>query len=254
MASDNWGDPVVCSLEFALGAFAGNFPGALAARSQGYVTTSSTNNQAVRATTYTPLSSPAQLSVVSTSTADVFTTGTGAWSVTINYLDSSFVQHSETVQLNGTTAVNTVGTNYQYIESIVMTQVGSGQINAGTIKLQSTTGGGGTTVGSIAIGDQQTWWAHHYVPAGVTCYITCLSAGGTVVAGNVNLIHQPNLATANAPTTQIGLSIIHPAGGSWEHEFEVPLAVSGPDLVWINEQPVSATASKTVGGFEYIQF
>jgi hypothetical protein len=164
------------------------------------------------------------------------------------------VLHSETIVMNGTTPVATVGTNYLYIESIVVTQVGTGQINAGVISLYTNNNGTGAVIGSIAVGDQQTWWAHHYVPAGVTCYITCMSAGGTTVAGDVNIIHQASLATPGAPTTQVGLSIIHPAGGSWEHDFEVPLALPGPDLIWINEQPVAVTANKTVAGFEYVQF
>jgi hypothetical protein len=174
--------------------------------------------------------------------------------VTINYLDTSFVAHSETVLLSGLTPVNTVGTNIAYIENILVAKVGSGQINAGTINLMTGTAGSGSVVGSIIVGDQQTWWAHHYVPAGVTCYITVFSAGGTVVAGATNMIHQASLATAGAPTTQIGLGIVHPAGGHWDHEFKVPLGIAGPDLIWVNDQPVSATASKTVGGFEFIQF
>ena len=253
MPDDNWGDPVVVPFEFALGAFPGNFPGALAARAQGYVNTSATGNQAVRATTYTPSTSAGQRSVSSSSTADA-SGGTGAQQIVINYLDSSFAQHSETITLNGTTPVATVGTNYLYIESIIVTQVGSGQINAGIISLYTANNGTGTVIGSVAVGDQQTWWAHHYVPAGVTCYLTCLSAGGTAVAGDVNLIHQASLGTPGAPTTQVGLSIIHPAGGSWEHDFEVPIGLPGPDFVWINEAPVSATANKTVAGFEYVQF
>ena len=253
MPDDNWGDPVVVPFEFALGAFPGNFPGALAARAQGYVNTSATSNTAVRATAYTPSAAAGQRSVSSSSASDT-SAGTGAQQIVINYLDASFVQHSETLLLNGTTPVPTVNTNYLYIESIVVTQVGSGQINAGIISQFTNNNGTGTVIGSIAVGDQQTWWAHHYVPAGVTCYLTCLSAGGTVVAGNVNLIHMASLATPGAPTTQVCLSIIHPAGGSWEHDFEVPIGLIGPDFVWINEAPVAATASKTVAGFEYVQF
>jgi hypothetical protein len=253
MPTDNWGDPVVVPFEFALGAFSANYPLTIAARAQGYLNTSATGNQAVRATTYTPSTSAGQRSIASSSTADT-SSGTGAQTVTINYLDPSFVLHSETITLNGTTPVATVGTNYLYIESIVVTTVGTGQINAGVISLYTNNNGTGTVIGSVAAGDQQTWWAHHYVPSGVTCYITCLSAGGTVVAGNVNLIHQPSLASPGSPTTQIGLSLIHPAGGSWEHDFEVPISCPGPDFVWINESPVLATANKTVAGFEYVQF
>jgi hypothetical protein len=69
----------------------------------------------------------------------------------------------------------------------------------------------------------------------------------------LNLVHQQSLATPNAPTVQIGTSIVHPAVAQWDHEFQVPLVLTGPDLVWLNVAPVAATASKCWAGFEYIQ-
>lgn len=240
-------------IDFETAVLLGRVPGAISGRAQGYVSTSLTNNIAVRATTYTPQGTNAQRSISSSSANDTGA-GTGAREVLITYLDTSFVLHTETITLNGVTAVNTVGTNIAYIESIQVTKVGSGQINAGTISLFTAINGGGSVWASCNIGDQGTAWAHHYVPAGVTCYISVLTAGGTAVSGITNLVHQAGLATPGAPVTQIGTSVIHPAGGQWDHEFEVFLALPGPDLIWINEQPVIALANKTWAGFEYIQF
>ncbi len=248
---DTFGNPVFTSFEIA--AALGILAGAIASRAVGYVATSSTGNQAVRGTPYLPQGNNAQRSVSSTSAADA-NGGTGAQSVTINYLDAAFAAHSETVVLNGVTPVNTVGTNIAFIESIVVASVGSGQVNAGTIQLFTATGGGGTIWASAAPGDQGTAYAHHYVPAGVTCYVTSLIAGGTVVSGVSNLVHQQSLKTAGAPTVQAGESIVHPAAGQWDHDFRVPVAFTGPDLIWVNEQPTAATANKTWAGFEYVQF
>jgi hypothetical protein len=222
-------------------------------RAQGYVNLSgSLANTAVRATTYTPQGGALSCSFVSTSANDN-ASGSGGQTITINYLDSSFVMHSESVTLNGTTPVNTVGGNYAYIENIQVTTVGSGQVNAGIIKIFTQPAGAGSVWGSIAAGDQNTFWAHHYVPTGVTCYITNFSAGGTVVTGDTNLVHQQSLATPGAPTVQLGTAIVHPVG-QWDHDFQVPVALPGPDLVWVNEQATVGTPSKTVAGFEYIQF
>jgi hypothetical protein len=240
-------------IDFDTAVLLGRIPGAISGRAQGYVSTSGTSNVAVRATTYTPQGTNAQRSIVSTSANDT-SAGTGARTITINYLDTSFVLHAETVTLNGTTPVNTVGTNIAYIESLVVATVGSGQVNAGTINLLTATGGGGSVWASANPGDQGTFWAHHYVPAGVTCYVSDLTAGGTVVSGVCNLIHQQSLATPGAPTVQIGTSIVHPAGGQWDHEFEISLPVTGPDLIWVNELPTASTANKTWAGFEYVQF
>lgn len=222
-------------------------------RAQGYVGTSATSGVAVRATTYTPQGANAQRSIKSSSASDT-AAGTGAQAVTITYLDASMVLHSETVTLNGTTAVNTVGTNIAFIENMMVSQVGSGGGNVGTISIFTGTAGGGSAWGSIAASDNQTFWAHHYVPAGVSCYILGFLGGGTVVAGQTNLNHFGNPTVSNLPQLQIGVTLIHLAANSNEHVFEIPLTVTGPDLILMTERPVAVTANTAVAGFEYIQF
>lgn len=244
MLPANWG--------LVMGQMGGTTP-FIASRSQGYVTTSATSGVAVRATAYAPQGTNSQRSVKSTSTSDT-AAGTGAQTVTINYLDTSFVSHSETVTLNGTTAVNTVGTNIAFIENMVVSTVGSGGGNAGTIQIFTATAGGGSVWGSIAIGDNQTFWAHHYVPAGVTCYVLGVTCGATVVAGQTNINHFGNPLSTNIPELQIGVSIIHVAAGTWDHDYEVPLAIPGPDLILLTEKPAAVTASTAIAGMEWIQF
>jgi hypothetical protein len=222
-------------------------------RAVGYVATSSTGNQVVRATTYTPQGVNGQRSVASSNANDT-ASGTGAQTIVLNYLTSAFVLKSETIALNGLTPVNTVGTDIAYVESIQVATVGANQVNLGVISLFTGTNGTGTVWASAAIGDQGTAWAHHYVPANVTCFVTSLVAGATVVAGVANLVHQPSLATPGAATSQIGSPIVHPAVGQWDHNFPLWLPVTGPDLIWINEQPLAATSSKTWAAFEYVQF
>jgi len=227
---------------------------AVTGRAQGYTSTSATSGKVIRATTYTPQGTNAQRSVNSTSANDT-SAGTGARTVTVNFLDTTMASlQSETVTLNGTTAVNTVTTSLALIENIVVGSVGSGGGNAGTLQIFTATAGGGSVWGSVAASDNQTFWAHHYVPSGVTCYILNFSAGATVVAGQCNLNHSGNPLGANIPQLQIGTTIMHVGAGTWDHTFEVPLGVPGPDLVWLTERPVAATASTAVAGFEYMQF
>ncbi len=222
-------------------------------RAQGYVATSATTGKAIRATTYTPQGANGQRSVNSTSASDT-SAGTGAQKVTINFLDTTFTLQSETVTLNGTAGVNTVSTNIAFIESIVVAQVGSGGGNAGTIQVWTGTGATGSVWGSIAVSDNQTFWAHHYVPSGLTCYILGFVGGATAVAGQTNINHFGNPLSSNIPELQIGLTIVHLAGSSFEHNFEVPLIVPGPDLILLTERPTATTTSTAVAGFEYIQF
>jgi hypothetical protein len=226
---------------------------ALTGRAQGYTATSATTGKAIRATTYTPQGANAQRSFKSSSASDA-AAGTGAQTITLNYLTAAFVLKSEVITLNGTTAVATVNTDIAFIESIVVATVGSAGGNVGTISIFTDNAGVGTVWGSIAASDNMTFWAHHYVPAGVTCYLLNYSAGATVVAGqcNVNAIANPLVATN--PQLQVGLTIMHAAASTWDHEFTVPLAIPGPALVFLTERPVAATASTAVAGFEYMQF
>lgn len=222
-------------------------------RVQGYVGTAATSGVAVRATAYTAQGTNSQRSVKSTSVNDT-SAGTGAQTVTINYLDTSFVSHSEIVTLNGTTAVNTVGTNIAFIENMQVSQVGSGGGNAGTIQLFTAVAAGGSIWATIATGDNQTFWAHHYVPAGVTCYIIAMTTGSTLVAGQTNINHFGNPLSANIPELQIGVTIVHGGSGTWDHTYQVPLAVPGPDIILLTEKPVTNGTNTVFAGFEYVQF
>jgi hypothetical protein len=240
-------------IDFETAVLLGRIPGAISGRAIGYVSTSDQNNHAVRSTLYTPQGVNAQRSIVSTNANDS-AAGTGARTVLLTYLNTSFQLKSETITLNGTTPVNTVGTDIAYVESIQVTSVGSGAVNAGTLNFMTQTGGAGTVWASAAPGDNGTAYAHHYVPTGFTCYVLNFGGGGTGTSGVLNLIHQQNLATPNAPFAQIGLPIVHPVNAQWDHEFQIPLAVPGPDLIYLNELPTTSTANKTWGGFEYVQF
>ena len=146
---------------------------------------STANTQVVlRATAYVEPTAAAQRSIKSASANDT-SAGTGARTVEITYFDNTGTGPlTETVTLNGTTAVNTVATNIRFIESMVVKTAGSLLTNAGVLSLYTTTAGGGTVIGSIgtgsliaATGDGQTLWAHHYCPADRTVEFAVLTAG-----------------------------------------------------------------------------
>lgn len=255
MPVDQFGNEISTSFPFAASTsiFTQYAYNITAGRANGYVGTSATSGVVIRATTYAPQGANAQRSINSTSANDT-SAGTGARTVTINYLDASFALHSETVTLNGVTGVNTVGANIAYIESIQVATVGATGGNAGTIQVWTATGATGSVWGSIAVSDNQTFWAHHYVPSGMSCYIINLTGGSTVVAGQTNINHSGNPSVATNPQLQIGATIVHTGPGTWDHNYEVPLVVVGPDLVWITERPTAATVSTAVGSFDYLQF
>ncbi len=242
------------AIEFPYLAAFGLIPNITVSRATGYVATSSTSGVAIRSTTYAPQGANAQRSYKSSSTSDA-PAGSGALTATTNYLNTSFVLKQDTVTLNGTTAVNSIQTDIAFVESMVVTTVGTqGGGNAGTISLFTTTAGGGSVWASIAASDSTTYYAQHYVPTGVTCYLLNISGGATVVAGGVTINHSGNPLSTNLPQLGIGGTYPHLAAGNEDHEFSIPVALTGPDLIWLVERPVAATASTAYGTFEYVQF
>lgn len=227
---------------------------ALAGRSVGYCTAVTAGTPtAVFGTTYTQQSSAAQRSLKSSSANDT-AAGTGAQTVTVNYLDSTMTNQSEVVTLNGTTAVNMVSTTVQFIESIVVTSTGSGRVNAGTISIFTTTGGGGSAFASINTGDNSTFYAHHYVPAGVSCYIIKHTGSGTLAVGTTFMTIAGDPRATTTPIVQTGDVIVHLAGGTEDHIYEVPLVIPGPNLISMLETPVTSVASnKCFASFDWVQ-
>lgn len=218
----------------------------------GYIATAATSSVPVRATAYVSQGIGAQRSIVSTSALDT-AAGNGARQVTISYLTTAFVLKQETVTLNGTTSVNTVNTDIAYLEAKQVTAVGSAKANAGTINILTGIGGAGTVWGSIAPGDNRTFWAHHYVPAGVTCYLLSIFGGSTVVAGAVAIVHGGFNAAAPSPILGVGGQYPHTGPGSVFVKSAVNAPIVGPDLIIVNVKPNAVTASVEFAQVEYAQ-
>jgi hypothetical protein len=162
---------------------------------------------AVRRTTYVEQSANFTGSVVSSNAADA-AAGTGARSLKITYLDATGAgPFTETVTLNGTTPVNLANANHCFIEKMEVMSVGAGAKNAGTLSLFTGAGGAGTLVGTVGVGDNQTFWCHHYVPLGQTTNITgTLVANSSTVAGGgcTFLLKAKTIGVATAVEKQVG--------------------------------------------------
>ena len=116
------------------------------------------------------LSAASTLIVVSSSTNDDGSpAGTGAQTLTLEGLNGSGVQISETVTMDGTTNVTTSSSFLRLYRAYVAT-AGSGGTNAGTITVTTTTGG--LTLCTIAAGLGQSQIGHFTIPASKTGYIT----------------------------------------------------------------------------------
>jgi hypothetical protein len=122
------------------------------------------------------------MTVSSSSTLDT-AAGTGARTVTISGLDASYAEQSETITLDGRTAVTTVGTyirvNRAFVVTAGSTATAQGNIYIGTGTV--TTGVPANIYALIGLGDNQTLMALWTVPAGYTAYLESayINAGGT---------------------------------------------------------------------------
>jgi hypothetical protein len=146
---------------------------------------------------YSYLASASVLKVSSSSTADT-SAGTGARTVELSGLDANYDEVSETVTLNGQTAVNTTN-EFLRINRIVVRSAGSGGQNAGVIYAGTgtvTTGVPANKYATIAIGDNQTVMALWTVPRGYTAYLLQTDITVATTQNNkyctVHLVSRPN--------------------------------------------------------------
>ena len=106
------------------------------------------------------------------SSANDAAAGTGARTVYIEGLDSSYNIATETITLNGTSNVDSVGT-YTFINSAYVTTFGSGGTNAGDITITALVDL--TVQGKIAAGIAEHKQAIYMVPTGYSAYMTGVS-------------------------------------------------------------------------------
>lgn len=107
----------------------------------------------------------AVVSIVSASTADT-SAGTGARTISVQGLDEDYNQVTETVTMNGQSAVTTTGTFIRVFRMRVET-AGTGEVNAGNI----TASIGGSDVARITANEGQTLMAVYTVPKRKKAYL-----------------------------------------------------------------------------------
>lgn len=196
--------------------------------------------------TFVQPTSAGTVAIVSSSAADT-SAGTGARTLTVNGLNGSYVDTTETVTLNGTTPVNTVN-SYFIIHRMIVATAGSGDTNAGTIT--TTSNGGGTPVmASIQIGEGQTQFCIYQIPSGYTGYLKKYQGGITTgTALDLKLYAKPFGGVFNLK----GNLPLQSGGSSFDvREYSTPLKFSAKTIVKLRG---TATANNTAcsGSFDMI--
>lgn len=223
----------------------------------GEVTTAATTRVLVKRTAYNEQTSNGQRSIASSSANDT-AAGTGARTLQITYLDSTgagpFV---EVLTLNGTARVNTVATNIRFVEHIQILTAGSAGVNAGIITLYTVPTSGGTAIGTIAVGNNQTFWAHHYIPASKTCNITGISCGhnGTTVgSGALFTLNAKSLTLANGVESQISDFVrLYGQTSTFARAYTSPITVLGPTRLQMYVTPETSSSTIYRGAFDFFE-
>jgi hypothetical protein len=223
----------------------------------GDITTATLTRTLVKRTTYTEQTTNAQRSIASASANDI-AAGTGARTVRIEYLDETGAgPFSETVTLNGTTYVNTVATNICFIEQIIVLTAGSTGSNAGILTLKAATAGGGATIGTITATNNQTFWAHHYIPTGKICNITGISCGhnGTTVgSGALFTLNALPISVANAVETQVSDFVrLYGQTSTFARTYTSPIKVTGPARIQVYVTPETTSSTIYRAAFDFFE-
>ena len=187
----------------------------------------------------------ATLSVVSASANDA-SGGTGARTVEIQGLDSSWNLLTETITMNGLTPVVTTGSFLRVFRARVVT-AGSLKSNAAEITMSS----GGTTLAYITydtIGMGQTLMAVYTIPNGKTGYIINLN-----VSSSKDSEHRFRFMTRDNVVTDAAWNVkeyMSARGGfsSWR-KYAINKVTEKTD---IDLQVISNSTSAASGGFELI--
>lgn len=224
--------------------------------SDGQVVLATTTQSVIFSTTYTEQSSNAQRSIVSSSASDA-SAGTGARTVQISYysLSAGVITgpFTETITMNGTSAVNTVSTTICYVEKIIVLTVGSNTSNVGTLSLKAATAGGGATVWSIAVGVNKTYGSQHYVPNGKTAYITGI-VGGIKGADTTSIVLSTvDPTSASAAQIQISDTIRVPSSGQTIRTYGTPIQVAGPSHIQAYALPDSSSSRTYYASFDFYE-
>lgn len=184
---------------------------------------------------------------ISSSSASDAAAGTGARTVTIIGLDGNYNEVSETVTLDGQTAVNTTN-SYLYVNQFFVATVGSGGANAGNINA----GTGSVTAGvpavlydTIAIGYNNRTTGHYCVPAGYTGYLVQgmftagQASGSTAVTGFIRQHGPDGILRVGAVTTV--------NNGTADYSFEFPYRI--PEKNCIGATAIGSAANNSVSSY-----
>jgi len=191
-------------------------------------------------TTYTFPSSAIQMHVASSVNSGDDKTNTF---VLINGLDANYNQISETIKLNGTTAVTTVKSYLRINSMSVTTGAPTGNI---TLKDTSDT----TLYAEILAGNGRTLMGIYTVPAGYTFYLSRIDINTSLNANPAGFATYQNYQTTNTGVSTV--TIIAPFTNNYHTQRVMPRAVAEKTDIQLQAKVSTGTAALTVSQEGYL--
>jgi len=243
--------PSSAEIDFYLAVAKGDFTGYSNVSKFGYnPTVGSGNYESIweGSNAYPWMSAADQLEVLS-SDADDTSAGTGARTVELQGLDSSWNILTETVTMNGTSAVTTTGSFLRIFRARVVTAGSSGR-NEGTITIrdQDTSTTRALITNGATDGNGQTLMAVYTIPAGKTGYIININVSSQKDQEQTYKLMARDNTVANA-AWNVKEFLTGRGGFSTWRKYAINKVTEKTD---IDLQVISNSTSAAAGGFELI--
>jgi len=243
--------PSSAEIDFYLAVAKGDFTGYSNVSKFGYnPTVGSGNYESIweGSNAYPWMSAADQLEVLSSDTDDT-SAGTGARTVELQGLDSSWNVLTETVTMNGTSAVTTTGSFLRIFRARVVTAGSSGR-NEGTITIrdQDTSTTRALITNGATDGNGQTLMAVYTIPAGKTGYIININISSKKDQEQTYRLMARDNTVANA-AWNVKEFLTGRGGFSDWRKYAINKATEKTDLDF---QVISNSTSAAAGGFELI--
>ena len=191
---------------------------------------------------------------VSSSSANDTSAGTGARTILVVGLDADYNSISETVILNGQSAVNTAN-SYLRINYTEILSVGSGAGQAGTIYIGTgtVTAGVPATVYWRSEIDYNNWsFAGYTIPAGYTAYITSYTITSQSTTANINVSCGLVIYEYGNGYGEIQSTARLSSNGNFDRHFDYPFAVGEKSDLQLRAWATTAGAVNVTGEIQLV--
>ena len=184
--------------------------------------------------------------------ADDSDSGTGARSITIGGLDSSFSLVQETVNTEGAGVGSATTTTFARIHRVSVASAGSGRANAAAVVIEDS--GGAADYATVLVDEGQGVLGYFTVPAGYYGYLTHVMLSTDVASGTATVVvrgfQRSNANDVNTPFSAQRLFFrelsLSRSLGAVERNFEEPIRFDEYTDIWFEGTPSTGTPEVSV--------